>query len=262
MQALDTWWDYVQGRGHVQQWETARALVWCAEQAAAHPDFYRTEIDRVCFFALTEPPEFIQDKVWAWVCIRTFLDAPSRRVEIPAVAWEEGQDESQNKPGLIAILVLEVLEGGAGQVVHHPMDAFTTHFDEGFARSMQDAWRGALTLSGKGGVDGRWRVLQRGHPMPEVRGRSAGGAAARGWYHALQGTFPDEGVIVLATIDAQGQFGPVGEVVAKVAAIAEDGRFDTIIVAGETDRRTAEGELRRLNKSQMIRVVNLNDGDA
>jgi hypothetical protein len=98
--------------------------------------------------------------------------------------------------------------------------------------------------------------------VPEVRGRSAGGAAALGWYHALRGTVPDERVIVLAQVDRAGRLTGVEGVPAKVRAIAAGGRFDTIVVAGEENQREAEDTLRELGKLGIIRVKNLRDSDA
>ena len=104
-------------------------------------------------------------------------------------------------------------------------------------------------------MDGRWRV-QRGAPF-EGRLRAgcdswtvarAGGAAARGWWHALNNQIPDAEVVVLAQIAADGRsLDPVSHVAPKVEAIVEDGikadghpAFDTIVVVGDDSRREAE----------------------
>lgn len=244
------------------QWHIVRVLVWCAEQAIGHPDFYRTEINRVCF-ALADTPEFIKrDETWAWVCLRTLLGAPNRCVEVAVAAWDERQGK---EGGLIASLVTDVLAGGAGQTAHHPADAFCTRADGSFSTSMADAWATAWELIQKesGEVprsDGRWRLLRDGSPLEEACGRSASGAAALAWYHALRGTVPDPGVIVLAEVDSNMNLRGVGGVSPKVKAIAADGRFDTIIVAGRSNQSEAEETLCKLGKLSVIRVVNLNAG--
>jgi hypothetical protein len=46
----------------------------------------------------------------------------------------------------------------------------------------------------------------------------------------------------------------------KVLAIVEAGRFDTIVVAGDHNRRAAERVLRDAKAPDIMRVVNLNDG--
>jgi hypothetical protein len=108
-----------------QEWQIAKTLAWCAEQAKNYPDFYRTEVDHVCF-AIGGLPTFIEhDKTWAWGCIRNFIDTPP---------W---------KPSV--------------------------------------------------------RVPNDLNPIPAVSGRSASAAAALGWYHALNGTIPDDRVIVFST---------------------------------------------------------------
>lgn len=66
-QWIDKWESFVNScdEDTCYKWHTARKLVWCAEQAATRSDFYRTEIDHVCF-ALKEVPEFIkEDEIWA-----------------------------------------------------------------------------------------------------------------------------------------------------------------------------------------------------
>jgi len=232
--------DYLPERkrgGERMKWGTVRRLLWCTEQAATHPDFYRTEIDRVCF-ALANTPKFIKvNEAWAWVCIRTLLEAPSWWAEVPVALMDERQVDNEDS-AFIATLVLEAIEGRAGQIVHHPIDGFYPCGDKEFLDSINDAWTAARALLQKQGVDvqrcdGRWRLRRRdGQPIQEVKGRSASGAAAWGWYFALTGKVPDDRVIVLAEIDSRGVLKEVG-VDAKVKAIAADGRFDTIAVVSE-----------------------------
>jgi len=76
-----------------------------------------------------------------------------------------------------------------------------------------------------------------------------------GWYHLLRGTTPDEGLIVLAQIDRYGTLAGVGGVPAKVNAIVEEGRFNTIVVACAQNQRQAEQVLRKNKIADQIRVV-------
>jgi hypothetical protein len=255
------------------QWNTVRTLVFCADQAVTNPDAYRNEskdaltLEEAIFAAIKDTPDFIngnEAKVSAWICIRTLLDAPSRRVEAPIAGWEKEKGESG---GFIASFVLETLDKGGGQFVHHPIDTFCplankTEENKNFFASMQDAWKAAKGLAQKEGVsalfDGRWRLLKGGKPMTEASGRSASGAAAWGWYCALTGKVYDPRVIVLAQIDGDGNLTGVGDdgVRAKAKVIAASGRFDKIVVASKENQAEAESIV---GKSGPIKVENLSD---
>lgn len=271
------------GKRHVT---AAHALLWCGEQAATREDRYRTEIDRV-ILALASTPELdIQDETWAWVCIHALFEEQEdvvrrstrgrRHVEVPVAGWNEQRGEND---GFLATLVLEVLDGGAGQVAHHPIDAFETRFDKEFGDSMRHAWAAARELAQKEGVDvlrsdGRWRLLQGWSweeqearelpPAAEANDRSASGAAAWGWYFALTGKVLDSDIIVLAQVREDGLLEGVDDkgVFAKTKAIVDDGHFDTIVVASEGNKNKAEDALNTLGKLGVIRVKNLNASNA
>jgi hypothetical protein len=204
-------------------------------------------------------------ETWVWGCIRTFLNAPTRgkSLHVPVALYD-----AQCGKGYVATFVLEALPSGAMQVFHHPTDAFTTRFSKECDDSLQQAWRGALELARREGVDvlcdGRWRLLRDGQPIQEVGGRSASGAAAWGWYFALTGKVPDESIIVVAQVGETDVrlLNGVDGVDAKVKAIADDGRFDTIVVASDDNQREAEDALRALGKLGVIRVKNLNASNA
>jgi predicted S18 family serine protease len=170
-------------------------------------------------------------------------------------------DELLRDRGVLATLVLDVVEPGGGQVFQHPKEAVRTYPQADFEQSMQDAWTAAKELAQKGGAqvlfDARWRLQLNEEPVLEVSGRSASGAAARGWWFALTGKVPDEGVIALAQVRADGLLEGVDGVPAKVKAIAGDGRFDTIVVASDENHREAETALRECGKAGVIRVVNI-----
>lgn len=121
--------------------------------------------------------------------------------------------------------------------------------------------------------DGTWRVIrgwEPGHvtggvqprivdPVGRVEDRSASGAALRGWWCALQGRKDDDRVIVVAAVEpdpiAPSGFRPahVDGIRLKMKAIADDGRFDTVVVADE-DKGEARTGLDQAGGSD-IRVV-------
>jgi hypothetical protein len=121
-----------------------------------------------------------------------------------------------------------------------------SHISAVFNSRENDAFPGYLSSYEKNGLN----------PIPVVSGRSASAAAALGWYHALNGTIPDDRVIVLAQINSQGVLVQVDEksIPAKVKAIVDYGYFDTIAVAGKADEAVA---LKALPQGISIRVKNL-----
>lgn len=262
---LETWKPFIafddEGQG-LYQWHAAHRLLWCAERATSISSPNWDQIDRL-FKALADTPELIKGQEgWALDCIRVLrnVHAPVRSLRMPIAL----SDELLQSKGSLATLIVETLQPGGGQVFHHPGDALTTYPRDDFIDSMQDAWEAAKALAGKedDAFDGRWRLLLKDQPIEEIRGRSAGGAATLGWYHALRGTVPDERVIVLAEVNRNGELTGVDGVPAKVRAIAADGRFDKIAVASDENRREAEDTLGREGKESLIRVKNLHDRNA
>jgi hypothetical protein len=257
----------------IRKWERARDMVWCALQAAEYlskhqaelPTRQQHEMNR-SIQEIADPPEFLRgDKdreSWAVGCIDAFIRKPTKSIRVP-VAVEKTDDGS----GSLAILHLEILQPGTGQLMHHPADKLATSFHKSFADSMGDARQAAKTLAGKDELfDSRWRLLQDNDaPLSlSVSGHSASGAAAWGWHCALTGKVYDSRVIVLAEIDSSGALSPVNGVQAKTQAIADCGRFDTIVVADGRDRSVkdhnqavAERVLKESGKSETIRVINL-----
>lgn len=195
----------------------------------------------------------------AWDVTRRLVDAPRQVVcsHKIAVAGVEGTQ------GFRAMLVLEVLAPGNEGVFHHPDDAFVTYADADFVAAMQDAWHGAHELIQQQeqkapSWDGRWRLLRERRPATAAHDRSASGAAARGWWHALTQHVPDEGVIVIAQVDPDNvmQLQGVDGMLAKTQAIAQDPQFDTIVVASKQDEEAA---LQALGKTTHLSVKNLAD---
>jgi hypothetical protein len=121
--------------------------------------------------------------------------------------------------GLLVTLVLETIEGGAADagIWHDPRDAFLTSPANDLQSSIAETFRIAKseatgTMAGSA-VGGRWRLYEAwdgGNANDETAprlescgGTSAGGAALRGWMHALRGWSPDRELIVIAAVDEQ-----------------------------------------------------------
>jgi hypothetical protein len=276
---LETWEPFIkfsdeQREKRLDQWETARCLLVCTKLAINLPrELNSTELDPVVC-ALDVTPEFIKSREgWAFDCVSILYEArglrqlrpPTRSLHVPLAL----SDELLQDKGSLATIVLDVLQPGAGRVFHHPAySSLISYADPDFEESMQDAWDAAKDRLRKDGVnvplcDGRWRLVLEERPVPAIRGRSASGAAAWGWWFALQERkVPDKEIIVLAEINKDGDLKEVGGLFAKTNAIAEDGRFDTIVVASEKNRLEAEKTLRKLGRLGPIRVVRLGGGDA
>jgi HEAT repeat protein len=194
----------------------------------------------------------------------TFRDAAvvGRPVRVAVALLDDRQEAA-----FLVGLELDALEGGDGEPFLHPAHAFTTDLDEDFAASLRDAWQVALGLArvvcpGLPNASGRYRLTSDGRPLPRIKGRSAGAAAARGWLHALNGKIPDDRVIVSADIAPQEGGGShtlrgVLGIPEKVRAIAAAGTFDSIAVAGARDRLEAERVLDDSGQRDRIRVVDL-----
>lgn len=203
----------------------------------------------------------------------SFEMSPVHRVEVH-VALSYGIRENN---ACVASLVLEVSTDGAGQIFHHPEDAVSAPVAPDFVLSIEDAWQSVLGLLDEQGhkrkFDGRWQLLQDSEPLARVTGRSASGAAALAAYHALRGTLPDEGLIVLAEVDEKNikQLQGVGGVPAKIMAVMEANKkwkdkdkdpaktIDTVIVASTLNAREANGAL---VQGAGIKVVDLDEAVA
>lgn len=202
-------------------------------------------------------------RAWAWDVTRTLLGA-----DRPVIFSCEVTVGTTGDQGFLPTLTLDVLKPGSGEVFHDPGDAFHTYADDNFLASMQEAWYGALDLAQQGAKrvwDGRWSLRQGrtpgSKPVSVANGRSASGAAARGWWHALMRKVPDEGVIVIAQVGAVGKDGVMQlkgvddrGVFVKTQALAQDPRFDTIVVASQQDEVAA---LQALGDATHICVRNL-----
>lgn len=215
----------------------------------------------------------ISDHNELWGCLRLVVEETGilgpasaheavvrARAEVPVAFVEGGR-------GATGTLALEILGPGAGRVFQHPVDYLAARPKPDFVDAITTAWRAARAQIGherpeiESGpellVDGRWRLLRDdGWPLVEGDGRSAGGAAARGWYHALLGLVPDAGVVVMTTVNEDGSLGEVQGVEKKARAVldAPVGTYDTIVVAGPDNEREAK---RAIGRSDHVRVINL-----
>ena len=268
----------------LKRYQVARALIRCAYLAERLTKTLKSqtqpfgEIDEALNALKGTPDACIPpgQEDWARGCIYSFL-TPLQwplQVDMPVAAVD-----GQTGKGFIGILKLEASPHAVG-LSHYPGDTLTTGFDgfdDRFIESMNYAWEAANALALSGQTDekvswrGRWRLLgPDGQPIP-VKGASASGAAALGWYHVLTNTLPDPGIIVLAQINKTGELGEIDGIPEKVAAIvAENERrsaeinkqrssriqlLDTIAVAGGENHKAAEAVLRKHDKSGLCRVV-------
>jgi hypothetical protein len=215
---------------------------------------------------------------------------PDRVLRVPVALvdlWPREGERKTADAGLVAQLVLERIPEGQEEVYLAPEQAFlrlaedfrTSLFvnvpaavsrllDGDSSRRTRPRFDVRLGLQARTGDKGEWRPVQTFLPEcgahARLEGESAGGAAARGVYHLLADKVPDDGVIVVARVDPQGNVDGVDRdgVRAKVRAIARDEHhFDTIVVAGESNRVEAENTLRAEKAADRIRVKDLHAGD-
>ena len=237
--------------------QVARALICCAHLAEQLAKTLQNqnrlfgELDEALNALKDIPDECIppRQESWAHGCIYSFLTPPRwpRCVDMPVAVYEQTGEAANS---FIGTLKLEVSPHAVG-LSHHPRDTLITGFDgfdDRFIESMNYAWEAAKALALSGQTDeqvswrGRWRLSGPNDlPMP-VKGASASGAAALGWYHALTNTVPDPGVIVLAEMGQTGELGKVDGISEKVAAI----------VAENEQRRLAEVNKPGSTKVQLL----------
>ena len=245
-------------------------LVWCGRQAARNPDRFRGHVDRAEFEGIDLG---VMDKVdrghlWGWT--RSLLVEPvAKPISVDIAIWGQSmnpqiqESEAEARTSEIVQLSLDILEGGINEVFLHPADAFCTQCDDVFNAAITTAWFTARARQADDNAlrSGRYRILRGGKPIARiVSGGSAGGAAFRGWWHALQNKIPDPELFVLAAIskvDGQSSYElqHVDGLEAKVQAIVNLRQHDTIAVANSRDAMTVRD---LLSKSQsFIKVVDL-----
>ncbi|MGH8549921.1 MAG: hypothetical protein ACRERU_15210 [Methylococcales bacterium] len=244
------------------------------------------------------PPEsnfafFTTDCLWYWqgylgqrlksvegfrlVCERT------RPVTVP-IAVEHPESGSPS----LAYLELEVAclpsEGKQNKSTvdlvagRHPEDFQGLFVDNNFFESMECAFRAALQCAGTNehtdgfAYRGWWKLhVQPG--LDQVSGRSASGAAALGWYHALQKTVPDGRILVLSAISREnsenGALEYVDGIEKKVLGLGNGSTFrandseiipiDTIVVASHKNEEEVNLAIQANSRLASIRVINLSN---
>jgi hypothetical protein len=264
----------------LRRWKLFGQILWCFEEARALEDSpedidYSTLATRLPEFDAGGIHQYAgdpanqsrsEDVARAYMCIRSFQMAqPLRTVEVPVALF----DLSDNR-GFIATLTLDLMPGGRGEIAPHLGSAFETIYHSAFETSIRRAWNMAGGRN-EGRTDGRWR-LRRGGPLDmsqrrritldAVDGPSAGGAAARGWWHLLHGKEPDAEIVVMAQIlSDESSLESVAHLRDKVLAVVDEGKgpdgglvYDTIVVVGDAARVTAQ---EALGSCRQIRVVSL-----
>lgn len=274
--------------------ERARLLIGCAV-AAGKPEVQSALVKAVDGIAATQQQVAASDTAyevtWRRLAISQFRRAPPVNAgRVDFAVYDMG---AQHAAGELAQLELSLWPNGSGVAVHHPRDSLVTNeIDSEFFTSMNEAWHAALDLvrrekpagedesSDRSAVDGCWRVVDgNGNPLSQVRGRSASGAAIRGWYHLMTRRLLDERVIVLcqvrAVADRSGkryegyELASVDGIAQKTRAVAQAtldegsaARFDTIAVVGAENARQAEETLHAVGKANAFRVHDLATGRA
>ena len=129
------------------------------------------------------------------------------QVKVPVVLIDPTR-----RGAVVAELRLELIEGVVGGAFADPEQAVTDVFAAEFWDAIGLAWYAAdwaLRAEAGDGIDQRFLPAGRFHldypgtvdPSRHVNGRSAGGAAAYGWWHAFRERQPDPGVAVLAVVE-------------------------------------------------------------
>jgi hypothetical protein len=227
-------------------------------------------------YSNSDPNHSRMGQEWLWGCIRTFLRATvlTRRSVYVATAQTPGEDGEHSGMGKISRLEIEILGNGSEAIAQHPCDAVPTSVAPDFAGALRTGWHGARSMVYRGNVglnqsyvgsnsgdtdstllvDARWRLLDlNGEPIRKVIGPSAGAAALRGFWYALNGKFPDDELIVLGAVEPPSGANPnyrlvgVDAVVEKVRAIVDlrmgkNGKridFDKIVVFSEDNAQAA-----------------------
>jgi hypothetical protein len=213
--------------------------------------------------ALNAPPVAFLHHLTAYIIDPTSQREASTRITAPFALVTQ---TPQGEPAVLAQFIFERLPDGHSELFLTPTQAFLP-MDHEFCRLFTEvpyAVRSWLEQENAAfhRSDLRVRIerldTEGQFILQPLTGNSASGAAAWGLYFAWTGKIPDDGIIVLAQIDANGTAQGVQHVREKVEAIAANGHFDTVIVASNDNQRSAEATLRALGHLGPIRVVNLN----
>lgn len=164
------------------------------------------------------------------------------------------------------IKVPETCGCGRGHLWRHPeqpliwLEETEPALDAHFTASLHDAWTAA---GGGAGMCAFWRVRHldgraQSHP---IGGRSASAAAARGIWHLARGMTPEENVVVMGEVSAQGRLQPVLGLKQKITSVLRSPElpFATCaVVSGEAEfehlLKELPEDLREAARRQVLRV--------
>jgi len=254
-----------------------RIMLWCADHLQRSASLRDQAQPAVLTQLPPNAPAEVRERAdWSLACARILQGEASRkRIAVPIAL----ADEMIQLKGGIATLVFEVYSPGNGRLALNPEETFRILPDEDFTESLSRAWRIALEVAKD--EDGRsefpdvvWRVIRESPSMSgleeqaffesaglrlkgRITGRSASGAALRGFRHLLRGTDPKPDVFVLAQVQrdstAASRLGSVGGISAKAEAIANAGRCATVIVT-EKDKAEAALAISRKNAGTRVEI--------
>jgi hypothetical protein len=262
-----------------------RLMMWCAQHAQQNPGSFEFPPEEAASREVNEPsskmathdtdgnplPGYVIEhhaKARGWARWLLGIGQSVFEVSVPVASWTQLPEPV----GHLHTLNLHILEPGGGQVFPHIEEAFTTNPDKEFTKAMEHAWETALSTPGKQTqrkpCGGCWRFTSgwtRNAPaskapwsVRQALGKSAGGAAARGWSYALTRQYPDDGVIVMMSVNEQGKFQTVDGVKAKAGAAAKKyPEIDTIVVLRENVLDALQG-IKAAGKAGCVCVVDLN----
>ena len=241
-------WGYSEGDETAQQIRTARLWVWCALRSNEGDDSLRQR--------LKEPAASFRDGLPEWIapqaayvrdCLRSFMGL-GREVKAPIVVVN---------PGQVLQIVVEAHDGGTGLLYLHPSTPLLGELvGESLSESIKQAWAAAHAASGEHKArstdcDVFWRIEQLSNkPLlrsvyvdtnqaSRIEGRSASGAAARLFYHLLNGNPLDADCVVLGQVtpeDAKSTLETVSHLRTKAVLALRQIPFSTIIVTGPSER--------------------------
>jgi hypothetical protein len=154
------------------------------------------------------------------------------------------KQENEAHP-FLARFVCERVPYGKGELFIDPEQAFVP-MDEDFRSLFFNVPRALkLHLESSASLldsDVRLRIelFDRSAKMMPLQGNSASGAALRGAYFTLTGKHLNNGIIVLARLDANGNFRGVGSLRQKLRAVVESRQFNSLLISQENLMETEE----------------------
>lgn len=156
-------------------------------------------------------------------------DTAIRACALKVPLYHEGRAE-----GIVATLLL-TLVAGHGELYADPITMAFRAWDGDFEEACQVAWTFSQRNRGPQlAWDIRWH-LRTPEPMA-LKGRSLGGAFGVGLQHLLDGMPLDLSTSITATIDAEGQLGPVEYLEDKIKALKRPEEKIARLIIGQDNR--------------------------